>query len=208
MWGIEPQNINEARERELSSKFFRPALDQGAQMVRHYNTTQSAQDIVRKIMGNQAVALQIQRELVDERKDIIDTTAGGSIKTELQEQITQHQAELRGIREEMMQVLRENNEEMRRELEEERRILEEWMKKITKDLEMMAADYAEEKERMEARMAEMEQKKERDEVEFRRQLADLTHRLQGETNMSMADRAEQQVKNPRPQEPTLITSYV
>ena len=181
MWGIEPQNINEARERELSSKFFRPALDQGAQMVRHYNTTQSAQDVIRRIMGNQAVTLQIQRELVDERKDITDTAAGGGIKTELQEQIKQHQAELQGIREEMMQALKEKDEEMRRGLEEERRILEEWMKKITKDLERMAADYAAEKERMEARMVEMEQKHERDEVEFRRQLADLTHRLQGET---------------------------
>ena len=67
------QDINEAREKELSDYFFRPALDKGAQIVRHYDTPESAHDIIRGIMKNHPAMLQIQREFVDEHKDIINT---------------------------------------------------------------------------------------------------------------------------------------
>ncbi|TEB23749.1 hypothetical protein FA13DRAFT_1756971 [Coprinellus micaceus] len=64
--------IAEERERELSIKddFFKPALDKGAQMMRHYNTPESAQKIVRHLLKNNPMALQIQREIVDEHRDV------------------------------------------------------------------------------------------------------------------------------------------
>ena len=85
--------MGEDREGELTTKFFKPVLDKGAQLVRHYNTPQSAHDIIRRIMRNQPAALQIQRELVGEGKDIIDTTASEAINKELNKQIRHHQAE-------------------------------------------------------------------------------------------------------------------
>ena len=136
MWGGVSPEIGEARENELASRFFKPVLDKGAQMVRHHNTIQSAHDIIRRIMENRPVALQIQRELVDQRKDITDTAAGVAVNEELTELIKRHQAELGGLREEMEQALKERDTEMRQELEEERRKLreerrklEEWMEK-------------------------------------------------------------------------------
>jgi hypothetical protein len=42
MWGEVSHEVGEARERELTSNFFKPALDKGAQLVRHHNTEQSA----------------------------------------------------------------------------------------------------------------------------------------------------------------------
>ena len=199
MWGVDPQDISEAREEELSSNFFKPALERGAQMARHYNTPQSAHDIIRRIMGNRPVVLQIQRELVDEGKDIIGTAAGESINAELKELIRRQQAELEGVRDEMMQALKKKDEERRRELDEERSKLQELMDKVTKDSESMAANYAAEKERMEAMMAEMEQKREQDKVERRQHSADLTRGPQDETNVYVADRTrlEQQVKRPQ-----------
>ena len=75
MWTGDSQDINEAREKELSNTFLRPALDKGAQMVRHNNTVESVHDILRMIVKNQPIMLQIQRELVDEGRDIVDTAA-------------------------------------------------------------------------------------------------------------------------------------
>ena len=75
MWTRDSQDTDEAREKELSNRFFKPALDKGAQMARHHNTTQSAHAIVRKIVKNHPVTLQIQRELVDERGGVVHTTA-------------------------------------------------------------------------------------------------------------------------------------
>ena len=193
MWGEVSRDIGEAREDELTNDFFKPVLDKGAQMARHHNTAQSAHDIIRKIMKNRPVALQIQRELVDEHKDIVDTAAGGVINQELKEQIRKHQVELRMVQEEMMQVMKERDEEARQELEEESRKLQEEMERIKKDSEGMASNYAEEKERMETKMKQMEREakreRERTEVEYNRQMADLNHRLRMAANASKADRA-------------------
>ena len=193
MWGEVSRDIGEAREDELTSDFFKPVLDKGAQMARHHNTAQSAHDIIRRIMKNRPVALQIQRELVDEHKDIVDTAAGGVINQELKEQIRKHQVELRMVQEEMMQAMKERDEEARQELEEESRKLQEEMERIKKDSEGMAANYTEEKERMEAKMKQMEREakreRERTEVEYNRQMADLNHRLRMAANASKADRA-------------------
>ena len=193
MWGEVSRDVGEAREMELSSNFFKQVLDKGAQMVRHHNTAQSAQDIIRMIMKNRPVVLQIQRELVDEHKDIVDTAAGEAVNQELNEQIRRHQAELKEVQEQMMQALKEKDEETRQEMEEESRKLQEQMERIKKDSEGMASNYTEEKERMETKMREMQEeaKKERQraEAEYNRQMADLNHRLQEASNVSKAERA-------------------
>ena len=188
MWNVDPQNVSEARENELSSKFFKPALNKGSQMVRHYNTLDSAHNIVRKIVNNQPAVLQIQRELVDEGKDIGDTAAGQTVDQELRELIKRHQVELEEVREEMAQALRGKDEEMKRRLEEIKRDLLGKVEKAGKNLETMAANYKAEKESAEARMREMEeeakQDRERAEAEYNQRLASLTSLLRRTSNVS------------------------
>ena len=190
MWGEVSRAIGEAREHELSDKFFKPALDKGAQMVRHHNTVQSAHNVIRRILANHPTALQIQRELVDEHKGITDTAAGEAVNQELNEQMRRHQAELKTVQEEMERASKERDEETRRELEEERRKLEERVEKVKKDSEGIAASYAAEKERMEAKMKEMEQEAEKEreqaDAEYHRQSADLTSLSQDAANGSAA----------------------
>ena len=111
IWGEGSQDINEAHEKELSGKYFKPALEKGARMVRHYNTIQSAHDIVRGIMKDHPTVLPIHPELVEEREDIIDVTAGRFISQELKEQIRRHHAELKDLREEMRRALKEKDSE-------------------------------------------------------------------------------------------------
>ena len=211
MWNVDPQDVSEARESELSSKFFKPALDRGSQMVRHYNTLESAHDIIRKIMDNQPAVLQIQRELVDEGKDIGDTAAGEMVDRELRELIKRHQVELEEVRGEMAQALKEKDEEMKQRLEETRRDLQEKVGKIEKGLETMTANYKAEKGRAEARMREMEEEakqgREQAKVEYDQKLAALTDRLQRTPNAAAADRAgwEQEIR--RPQDRVTISIY-
>ena len=196
MWSWVSREVGEAREKELIGNFFKPALDKKAQLARHQNTAQSAHDIIRKIMNNHPVALQIQRELVDEHKDILDTAAGEAVNRELNEQIRRHQAEMKAVREEMMQALKEKDEEARQELEQETRKLQQQIESIKRDSEGMAANYAAEKERMAARMREMgqEARRERQRVEdaCNKQMADLNRCLQQAANASAAERQKLQ----------------
>ena len=156
MWGDVSHDIGEARDYELFNNSFKLAIYKGAQMVRHHNTVESAHDIIRKVVASRPIMLQIQRELVDEQKDIIGTAAGGAINEELGERIRRHQAELKEVREEMVQAMKDGDEETRQEMEEDCRRLQGKIGEIAKNSEGMVANYAAEKQRMEARVKEME----------------------------------------------------
>ena len=73
MWGEVSREIGEAREQELATKdmFFKPALAKGASMKRHENTPASAYKILQTIVNNHPLSLQIQREPVDQKNDIL-----------------------------------------------------------------------------------------------------------------------------------------
>ena len=159
MWGEVGLTVGESRENELSSDFFKPAIDKGASMIRHDNTAESAHNIVRSIMKNSPMVLQIQRELVDEKKVIVDTAAGRAVNKELDEEIRRHQAELEEVQEEMKQAIEKKEEETRQELEEAMKELKEKMEGIKQDSERIASNYAAEKRKVEDKLKEMEQAK-------------------------------------------------
>ena len=157
MWGEVSPEEGQDRENQLTSKFFKPVLDKRAQMIRHLNTAQSAHNIIRGIVKNRPVVLQIQRELVDKHMDISATAAGNAVSRELNEQMRRHQAELKKVEEEMAQALKEKDGQTVQELEAERRRMQEQMEKTKMESYGMSLGYGTEKARMKAKMKEMEQ---------------------------------------------------
>jgi len=161
MWGgVEPE-VGNAREAELRSEdiFFKPALDKGAQMARHENTISSAETIIRLVLNNHPLPLQIQKELVVEHKNIDETSAGQELSQELTDQIKKHEEDVRVLTEEMEQAAREKDEETRDELEMETRRMREEIRRFEKEAKRLASDYRREKSEFQARLAEMERVK-------------------------------------------------
>ena len=197
VWNGGFQDIDEACERELRDSFFKPALDGGAQMVRHRDTVESAHDIIRRVLKNNPTSLQIERELVIGREDIANTTAGKAVIQGLNEQIKRHQAELEKVREEIERALRMKDEGTRGELEEEARRLEERMVKIAKDEKGMSAGYVAEKARIEAVT-----KKGWEARKMVRDEANHAHNLRDETDVADRARSNRQVKRPQDLAPT------
>ncbi|KAH9931006.1 P-loop containing nucleoside triphosphate hydrolase protein, partial [Fomitopsis serialis] len=78
MWEDVPEEVGSAREQELASKpiFYQPAIEAGAQMIRHYNHAESARIAVSILLGNSAQMLQMQYELVEQKKQVPETAAG------------------------------------------------------------------------------------------------------------------------------------
>jgi len=103
MWGEVSRDVGEAREAELVNQeiFFKPVLDKAALMMRHENTRDSAHHILLQIIDNHPLPLRIQRELVDQGKDISQTAAGAELNRELMEQIQVHKREMRELEREM-----------------------------------------------------------------------------------------------------------
>ena len=192
MWGEVSREDGEEREGELITNFFKTALDKGAQIARHYNTVQSAHDIIRCIVGNRPAPLQIQHEFVDEGKNILKTAAGEAINGELNKQIQRHQAELKAVKSEMERALQEKDEETRRELEKETRKLQEYIDRTRVDLETVTSRYDEERRKMEEEIRRMRedtrQEVDQAHAEHRQQMEQLGRLLEARTNASDAER--------------------
>ena len=138
MWGEVSQDVGEARERELTTKIFKPVLDEGAQIARYHYTPESAHDIIRRIMKN-------QWEYAD-----------GAAREKF-EWSRHHQAEINALREEMEQALRDKDEEVKKELEEENRKVREELNRLREESERLTSAYSEERRRMEAEMRRMQE---------------------------------------------------
>ena len=194
MWGRVEQDVGEAHEKELADVYFKPALEKDAQLARHHNTTQSAHEIIRRIMKNDPAPLLIQRELVDEGKDIKDTSAGEAVNEELNKMMKRHEGEMNALREDMRQALQEKDEWMRRELEKETSKLKAQMDKARMETATMGTKYDEERKRMGQAMQRMQeqahQDRQRAHEEYTRQINGLKAKLEGDANASISEREE------------------
>ena len=134
MWSSVEPNVGETREQELktSDDLFKPVLDEGAQLVRHDGTQESAQGILRRLIHNEGTALRIQRELVDEGKPLADTAAGTELSVQLTERINRLEGEIKQLREEISQ-LAAKDEKARNELLIELQKTQNEKKRIDKD---------------------------------------------------------------------------
>lgn len=196
MWGQVSEEVGEARERELASDdlFFKPVLDKGAKMLRHDNTVPSAQNILRHLLNNHPLPLQIQRELVDQGKDILETAAGEELNRELTAQLKKHQEEMKQLQVEIQEAMKAKDEETRREIEAEAKKLQAEMNRVQEDARKLANNYQEEKARIENRMKEMSEEYQRNQEEaearYQQQVQALETRLRESASQSEAEKAE------------------
>ena len=152
MWGRVTPQQGVDREQQLMDKYFKAAIEKGAQLCRHYNTLESARAILRRVLKNTPLTLKIQRELIDEGKDIGQTGAGAELNREIREVIAIHQTQIRELEERIQKVTEEGNEETLEELEEEKRWMQEEMEKFRKALGRMGARFERARREMEGRM--------------------------------------------------------
>ena len=196
MWGEVDPEVGDAREAELIREdiFFKPVLDKGAQMARHTNTTPSAEDIIRRVLNNHPLPLRIQTELVTEHKDISETSAGEELNRELAAQIKKHQEDMRVLKEEMQQAIRDKDEETRKELEIETKRMQKEITRFENDARRLESDYKSEKERLETRLMTMEEdaREETNRVaaQYQRQIDELRDALQSNAAASEREKAQ------------------
>ena len=200
MWGEVDPRIGEAREAELMTDdiFFKPVLDKGAQIARHENTVTSAQKIIRLVLDNHPIPLRIQVELVDEHKDISETSAGEELTQEINAQIVKHQEEMRVLREEMEQAMKDKDEETRRELEIETQKMQREVERFENDAKRFGSDYRKKKDRVDARFTQTEakarQEADRATVQYQRKIDEPRDTLQTKRRNKTARRNKAKVR--------------
>lgn len=162
------------RESDLRDKFWKPLMDNGATMTRHAGDEASAMALLNGLVDKTRVVLDIQRELVDEGKALIDTAAGSALNEELIALQRRHQAELRRVRDEMEDAIRQSDERSQSELAEVRRQLEDQIATTRRNqtsLKERERDAARDKQRLQTQMQliQMAFIKQKEELEKRTQ---------------------------------------
>ncbi|KAJ3525844.1 hypothetical protein NMY22_g10407 [Coprinellus aureogranulatus] len=154
MWGEVSKELGEARERELASEdeFFKPVLDNDARMVRHDGTLASAQALIRHFLSNIPEALQIQREIVEEKKDILETAAGEALNKDLIEQRKRHEREMADLEQEHKDALDAKDEQTRREIEAAAADLKKKMDRVEEESRKLRSNFQEENKRFRKKM--------------------------------------------------------
>lgn len=161
MWGgVDPQ-LGEAREAELKRDelFFKPALDKGAHMARHTKTVASAHAILRRVLNNHPLPLHIQVQLVDEHKDISQTSAAEELSNELNAQIMKYQEEVRALKDEIRRVIKQKDDQLRKELEAEREETRKAIARVERGIQQLGPNYKKEREKLEAMLGQGQKKR-------------------------------------------------
>lgn len=148
-----------AKEKELreSSKFWQPLIQRGSRMVRWEgeDTHESALWILRAFLDAAPQVLQIQKELVEEEKNLIDTTAGTTVNEEVIRMEKEYQKELGKIRKEMEEAAIQRDEEVKEALEISKRDYEKKLTKIREEQDILHYERRNEQRRLQHELDDM-----------------------------------------------------
>ena len=196
MWRRVVPRAGEAREAELmrGDNFFKPIFEKGARMARNEDTVTSARKIIHLVLNNHPLPLHIQEELVDEHKDISETSAGEELNREINARIKRHQEGMGVLEEEIEEAIRDGDEGSRRELETEAQRMRREIARFEYDIKRLASDYGDERDRLEARLTqtETEARQEADRVaaQYQRPIDSVTDSLRKGAAASERERAQ------------------
>lgn len=151
MWGKFPASAEEVREQQLRTDelFYKPILDRGGVMLRHDNTEQSAREILRHLIRNHPEALKIQKEIVDEKKDVTQTQACELLDREAREQYRQA---IQRLEERMARALKIKDEETQADIQREKQEMDEKLAKVEHERSELLNTFEQEKRRFEETM--------------------------------------------------------
>lgn len=116
----------EEHERSLSSNraFRKGMLDSGAKLDRFMDTRESALAMITKLAKNKTIPLQIQRELVDQEKLLIDTSAGTAVNEDLKRLQAVYEKKMAEIQQEMIEAREAQDTKVEEALTEAQEVFE------------------------------------------------------------------------------------
>ncbi|KAM5360952.1 hypothetical protein ACJZ2D_013406 [Fusarium nematophilum] len=108
-----------ANERQLceAPELWKSLIQRNARVARFEDSPESAFAIIRTLMGQKPLTLQIQRELVEENRNLVDTKAGSVVNEELKALEEKYMNELAQVQCEMKQAIEAKDIEIQESLE-------------------------------------------------------------------------------------------
>ncbi|KAF5849063.1 hypothetical protein GGP41_005978 [Bipolaris sorokiniana] len=137
MWDQVGEYAGKERERQLKNEpqLWKKMIDHGSKVYRHDNGKTSAAKIINYLIARKRpVTLDIQREMVDQAKDLVDTGAGGELASTVELLIKNYERKLKDLEQELRQARDQHNKEDREILEQARKEYQEGLVKQRQEM--------------------------------------------------------------------------
>ncbi|KAH7123526.1 P-loop containing nucleoside triphosphate hydrolase protein [Dendryphion nanum] len=171
MWANVSEAIGSQREEELKSEQFcwKEMMERGSRVFRHHNKPETGYQIIKYLIDmHQPVTLDIQREMVDKKMDLIDTTAGAEVADIMETMKKKWEEEISSIRKELQEAIARRDDADKKELQQFEKELKmnlerdsEAMRKLQADTDQlhqqMAEKYDTEFKKLQEKIEEQEQ---------------------------------------------------
>lgn len=143
MWDKVSNQEATQREKELidTPEFWGWMLAKGSSYHRHHNTEASARDIIRQLVDlGEPIATDLQRQLVDERRALDETSAGRELQIELLKEKKKWALERRDIERNMKEAILQRDRETEKAMREERDRYTSMIKKAEEDTDALRSN--------------------------------------------------------------------
>ncbi|KIK57233.1 hypothetical protein GYMLUDRAFT_263288 [Collybiopsis luxurians FD-317 M1] len=136
-WDDQDLEVLQSRLNELKTKptLFKSTLDGGGAIFKHDATSQSAHAILQYLLSptREAVPLAIQRQMIDEQKELAETDAGEELHRDIMKQMEKHRKEMKELMELMEEAKEdEDMQDLERECQELRDRMTHWLSESEK----------------------------------------------------------------------------
>lgn len=179
MWSQVTLEDGERREQELVSRqdFWGEMIKQGSTVMRQDQSEASAIKIILYILAKRRrVVLSIQEEMAN-GKTLDDTSAGRELEAELERMRKQHEAEMKELREEMVEAQRQNDKRSQEEIIAIRADLQKKMDQDREDRERMRVTVEELQKQRDEELREERQRNHEREMEHQKAVAVNEHKM-------------------------------
>ena len=122
-WKTPATEIEEQREEQLQkdARMWKAMIDKGSKVMRQDRQESSGTAIIEYLVDRrERVVLNIQHELVEQKKSIAQTDAGTEVLAELADLKIKHEAEIRKLQAEMLEAIEARDQHWAAEIRKER----------------------------------------------------------------------------------------
>lgn len=160
-WSNVAPRMGDNREEELRTtpEFWGEMIRRGSRMARFNDSRASALEIIMSLVNKDPVALNIQRELVEQRKALVDTAAGQVVNEELARLEAKHRREKETLQRELQDALAERDVELQEILEEQRRKMDEKLESIHRQQAQLKAERRADRRRLEIQLSQFNEQR-------------------------------------------------
>lgn len=156
-----PESVGQARVKELEKtrEFWGGMIERGSRVEKHDGSKASATRIVSDLVSrHHHVTLDIQKQLVDEKRSLFDTDAGQALHRELIEERKKSEAKLVELKLDMQSALQEKDKQWQEQIKQDRVNLEARIRQGTQETEELKINLKKIAQEKDAQLREMERR--------------------------------------------------